>query len=144
MSEATYAIPTLREELDRKVMDTLEWLVLGRQRGRLTELQFSAGIDTLFMAVSGLVGEEFIHMITEAQSLAGANKVVLKRHFKAPTGDKIMSFAWTPGEDSIYITDRVVGIPVGGAVKGYINAETAARMFNGVDGVMKEKGWIEL
>lgn len=56
-------------ELNRKTYDTISWLIRGLEGGRLTKAQFSTGIDTLFMAVSGLVDGEFIHIITEAQKM---------------------------------------------------------------------------
>lgn len=60
----------LRSELNRKTFETLDWLIRAVTRGDLTREQFSTGIDTLFMAVNGLVDKEFVHILTEAAELA--------------------------------------------------------------------------
>lgn len=67
-------LPTLREELDRKVFATLEHLFHQVKTKRITVEQFSFGIDTLFMAVSGLVDDDFIQIITEASRLCEKHK----------------------------------------------------------------------
>lgn len=60
-------VPVLKEELDRKVLETLEYLVLRYKRGQITRQYFEGGIDALFMAVNGLVRNEFIEIVTEIQ-----------------------------------------------------------------------------
>ena len=63
-------IPVLQDEVNRKAFETLSWLTLSVTNDRITPSQYSIGIDSLFMAVSGLVTDkDFIHMITEAQRL---------------------------------------------------------------------------
>ena len=71
-------LPTLREELDRKVFATLEHLFHQMKTERITMEQFSFGIDTLFMAVSGLVDKDFINIITEAGRLCEAHQAGVK------------------------------------------------------------------
>ena len=88
MTAVAPVIPTLKEELDRKVFETIEYLVSAVRKGRMTQAQVSASLDTLFMAVSGLVGSDFIDIITEAQSYVGTDKSVVKRHFVLPDRDK--------------------------------------------------------
>jgi hypothetical protein len=65
----TSELPSIQDELSRKVHETLEWLLVGVERGRITKEQCSFGLDTLFMAVSGLVDKDFIKIITEAQAM---------------------------------------------------------------------------
>ena len=61
-------VPVLQDEVNRKALDTLAWLVMSVHHGKISAEQFSTGVDTLFMAVSGLVTDkDFIHMIGEAQ-----------------------------------------------------------------------------
>jgi len=82
--------PTLREELDRKAFQTLDWLFTSLDNGKLTAAQFSTGLDALFMATSGLVDDEIATLVTGAASMAkqgvfkrvfvrGANVIVLTR-----------------------------------------------------------------
>lgn len=60
-------VPVLKDELDRKVFETLEYLIIRRKRGQISQEYFEGGIDCLFMAVNGLVRKEFIEIITIAQ-----------------------------------------------------------------------------
>lgn len=64
------SVPILQDEINRKSFETIAWLTLAVTNGKITPEQFSTGIDALFMATSGLVTDrDYIHMITEAQSL---------------------------------------------------------------------------
>lgn len=61
-------VPVLQDEVNRKALDTLAWLVTSVHHGKISADQFSTGVDALFMAVSGLVTDrDFIHLIGEAQ-----------------------------------------------------------------------------
>ena len=144
MSDSTYAIPELREELDRKVMATLEWLITGYAKGRLTEHQVSTGMDALFMAVSGLVDNDFIQIITEAQNECATASPVLKRHFHATSSDETLTFCWSPGADKVSRIQRICGQVASSKTTEYDSAEDAARVFRTVHTVMEKKGWIEL
>ena len=63
-------IPTLQAEVNRKAIETLEWLTNAAIKKQITQAEFSVGIDALFMAVSGLVSDkDFIVYITGAQKL---------------------------------------------------------------------------
>lgn len=62
----TESMPTIKEELDRKTLDTLEYLITKREAKEITREQISTGLDVLFMNVSGLVSEDFIELITAA------------------------------------------------------------------------------
>lgn len=68
-------VPVLQDEVNRKAFETLSWLTLSVTNGKITPAQYSTGIDSLFMAVSGLVTDrDFIHMIGEAQRLCEEDK----------------------------------------------------------------------
>lgn len=56
------APPELKDELNRKVMDTMSWLITRVGNGYISEQQFSTAVDALFMAVSGLVDREFFDL----------------------------------------------------------------------------------
>lgn len=144
MVEAAHALPSLREELNRKTFETIEWLFSGVEKGRLTEQEFSVAIDALFMAVSGLVGQEFLEMFSAADAECKGIKRVQKRHFHAPADDKIVTLSWVPGEARITTTERVSGIAVGGKVTDYDSAQFAAQLFKTVETSFEKKGWIEL
>lgn len=141
---AANGLPTLKEELDRKVADTLDWLVRGVEGGKLTKEQASTGLDTLFMAVSGLVDGEFIHIITSAQDyVAGASSIV-KKHFHAPASDETVTFTWMTGEDRVMTRKRVGSAVVSEVVKRFDDAKEAAGFMDRLSEQMEKKGWVEL
>lgn len=144
MNAVAYELPTTREELNRKTFETIEWLFVGLDKGRLTEEQFSVAVDALFMAVSGLVDKEFIGLVTAAQEQCEGVKTVVKRHFHAPAGDELLSLTWKPGEDNVYMTKRVCGMAVSGVIKSFDDAKAAASYLKEVGVAMGKKGWIEL
>ena len=69
------SVPNLKDELDRKVFETLEYLVTRRHRKQISQQYFDGGIDCLFMAVNGLVKEEFLEIITAAQAEIEADQL---------------------------------------------------------------------
>lgn len=80
------AVPDLREELDRKSMETIEFLYTGLDNGKLSLPQFSTGLDTLFMATAGLVDKEIIDFVSNGSLLVanGQDQFVAKRVFIHP------------------------------------------------------------
>lgn len=137
-------VPTLREELDRKVFETLDWIIGGLQNGKLTKDQASFGLDTLHKATCGLVDDEFIEIMTAADELVKGAKSVVKMHFHAPAGDEIQTFVWTPGTERVTVCKRVCGMPVSGSVKDFDSQKAAAEFMGRLSGGMEKKGWIEL
>jgi hypothetical protein len=132
-------IPTLQEEIDRKAFETLEWLTYSLDQGRLTPEQFSTGVDVLFMTVSGLLRNDFIGLVTEAQKLCPSEPLVLKRCFS--DGAALMKVEWTVGSDKVSM-----GRPFGGksAVKEFDTAREAKTWFEAIGGSLAAKGYKEI
>lgn len=144
MAAAASVIPTLKDELDRKVFETIEFLVNANHRGRMSKAQVSASLDTLFMAVNGLVDKDFIDIITTAQETVGGDKSAVKKHFYNPDDGEILTLSWIPGDSKIATCRRIEGQATGGGVKDYDCAADAANIFNGCSANFERKGWIEL
>lgn len=69
------AVPVLQDEVNRKAIDTLTWLTLAVHHEKITAEQFSTGVDTLFMALSGLVTDpDWMQLIGEAQYIIDKEK----------------------------------------------------------------------
>lgn len=139
---AAPALPTLREELDRKVWESISWLITGVTKGRLTEEQFSTGLDALFMAVAGLTNEEFIHLITDAQDECKAVKAGVRRHFAMD--DHTITLSWTVGEDRVVVSKKQGGFAVGGSVKDFDDAAAAKAWLAEFADKLELKGYMEL
>lgn len=138
------ALPTLKDELDRKTFETIEYLVGAVHKGRMTKAQVSASLDALFMAVSGLVDNDFIDIITAAQDVAGSDKSVVKRHFVLPGRDIIQTISWIPGTEKLTTCQREGGMATGGAVKEFDSVAKAAQAFYRIGESFEKKGWVEL
>jgi hypothetical protein len=136
-------LPSLREEINRKTFETIEWLFLGLNNGKLSEEQFSTGVDALFMAVAGLVDEGFIQMITEAQNMSDS-KFAKRRLFRAPKVDEVLTLSWIPGEDRVIVSKRIAGIATNGTVKEFANSKDASEYMRSVGASMERRGWVEL
>ncbi|PLC44504.1 hypothetical protein C0Q88_07440 [Ralstonia pickettii] len=135
-------MPTVQEELDRKTFETLEWLFGAVRRGNLTQDQFSTGVDTLFMAVSGLLGKDFIDLITAAQAECSNEAPVLKRVFV--NGKKILVIKWTVGSTRVTVGKRVNGLATGGHIKDFDSALDAKNTFEHLCHVVTSKGFEEI
>ena len=105
---------------------------------------YSASLDALFMAVSGLVDNDFINIITEAQNVAGGDKSVVKRHFVLPDRDIIQTISWIPGTSTLTTCQREGGYATGGAVKEFDSVAKAAKAFRVIGEGFEKKGWVEL
>lgn len=134
----------LREELNRKTFETLDWLVLGVDCGRITQDQFSVAIDAMFMALSGLVESPFVEIVTEAQKQCSDGKFKVKRLFHHPDSAEIVRLSWAPGESAIYAMKLVMGQAVGGKQTELNNSKAAFAAFGRMSDALAEKGWIEL
>lgn len=144
MGQAALALPTLREELDRKVFETIEWLVVGLDKARFTPEQFSMGMNTLFMTVSGIADKDFIGIVTEAQKECEDVKPHIKRSFHAPDEAEIVSIHWNVNSDRIVITKRSFGLAHGGTIKDFDTAKEARAFVDKFAALMLTKGWVEL
>lgn len=144
MSALENSPPTLREELDRKTFETLNWLITGQAKGILTDDQLSMGVDTLFMAVSGLVDEDFIRIITEAQGSAETTKGGVKRVFRHKESDTTVVFVWLPGQFSFKMTRYSGHMVLEEKDSTFKEREHARDYVLGVHGVLCKKGFIEL
>jgi len=95
------AVPELKDELNRKSLETISHLITSIHNGLITPHQFSAGIDALWMAVSGLVDERIIDLITAGGNEAPIKTAIEKRIFIKER--QTMVIDRVVGDDKIYI-----------------------------------------
>lgn len=97
------APPELKDELNRKVMDTMSWLITRVGNGYISEQQFSTAVDALFMAVSGLVDREFFDLVTAAsKEVEGLAVQTNRRVFRSKK--EVVSVSWSVGQDVLTVT----------------------------------------
>jgi hypothetical protein len=138
------AVPDLREELDRKSMETIEFLYTGLDNGKLTLPQFSTGLDTLFMAVAGLVDKEIVDFVSNG-SLIVANapdQFCAKRAFLNPV--QTVALCRKLGGDTFTVDVYQGGHLVKQERKEYLLAKQATDAMNTLAGRLLAAGYIEI
>lgn len=129
-----------RIELNRKAFETMDWLVKGVHRGTLSKDQFSIGVDTLFMATSGLTDERMVQIVTAAQEMCNKEPVTRKRYFCNDRGE-IITFSWTVGYSSFVVLKRVMGQLVSSAKRDFENPEQAIAAMDKMAAEMLKRDW---
>ena len=100
--------PTLKEELDRKALQTIEDLLHLHASCKISDAQLSTGIDALFKATSGLTDEEILHIITEASKMLPLAPQTLRYVYLS--GDNMISLHWIVGDDKVTMTSYRSGV----------------------------------
>lgn len=137
-------LPTLREELDRKVFETVQWLIVGLEKGRLSTEQFSMGMNTAFMTVSGIADSDFINIITESQAQCEGVRPTIEHTFHSPTEAHIRGAIWIVGDDKVTMTVRRMGVVVTTGVQDFEDAKTARLFVERFESAMGKTDWIKL
>ena len=102
------ALPSLQDELNRKAFQSMEWLTNAFDKGKVSEAQFSTGVDVLFMATSGLVDGEILTLVTQASTLARQVPEQVRRHFIMD--GTIISLTWRVDDAMVTIVKRQNGL----------------------------------
>lgn len=66
-AQATTALPSIRDELERKAFEHIETLAIQLEHGKITQAQFDTGIRAIWACVSGLVDRWLIDTISEVK-----------------------------------------------------------------------------
>jgi len=135
-------LPTIREELDRKAFETIDWLITSYDKGKLTEPQFRCGLDALFMATSGLVDADVVDLITTASDEVPAKLAVIKRHFVKE--NLIVTLEWTADESIMKVEKRLDGSEIGGPTITAASPEMARKAMERAAGKLIGEGYAEL
>lgn len=84
------AFPSVRDELERKLHETIESLVTRRQQAMISPEVFANSVDTLLMAVSGLTGNRMMAVLSELENMAKNERQhvpeTVSRHFVNKSG----------------------------------------------------------
>jgi hypothetical protein len=79
-------IPTIREEIDRKALETIEKLQFDLSSGRINSQQYSYGISILWSAVSGLANDDFRQIIELMGEQVKKTPNITRSHFYSEKG----------------------------------------------------------
>lgn len=134
-------LPTVREELNRKCFETLEWLYSRVETGQLSPQQFSTGIDAVWSTAAGLVDSSILEVVTTAQAIAGKEPATLRRVFHK--GGRTALAQWIVGQECITLTEHG---PAGKKEKT-LNTDTPVQASQALDKLadkLVQAGWEEL
>jgi len=92
--------PGIREELERKVVDEIERLVLAVRGGKITSYAYHQAIDGLWGGVAGLVSRESMEIITAAKKeFAGGLSETMRS--MTVIGEVVAVVRWLVGGDVV-------------------------------------------
>lgn len=77
-------IPTQREELERKTVETLQKIVEDRESGRTTEAQYGYALDIVWSNVAGLVGNDVVAILEVTQGSVADGSEYTIEYFREP------------------------------------------------------------
>jgi hypothetical protein len=92
--------PTIREELERKVTEEVERVILAVRNGKMTAYGYQTALDGLWGGAAGLVSHESMELITEARKahVHGAAQT-LRTVFVI--GEAVTCVKWVVGDDTV-------------------------------------------
>lgn len=98
-------VPQLRDELERKTVETLEWIIERASSGQMTPAETKVAIQTTFSVVSGLVGKDIMSAMetVEADPLADT---VIRRVFTKEGTPKMFVASWRVGSKTFRVTGQ--------------------------------------
>ena len=134
-------LPSLQEELDRKAFQTMEWLTNACDKAKISEAQFSTGVDALFMATSGLVDSDILTLVSQATEIAGKATTGVRRHFVKD--GTIVTLAWAWDDAQVTVTKRQNGARQKQQVSADSPAQARGR-FNTMAQALLARGFEEL
>lgn len=77
--------PTLKEELNRKTLETIEKIVQDHASGRINEAQYAYAIDVMWSAVAGLVDADFNIIIETMTKAKKDGSLFTREYYQHPT-----------------------------------------------------------
>jgi hypothetical protein len=134
------AIPTVREELERKVLDELVRLAHCVQVRRMEESEYHLAAKALWNVVSGLIPDDTLTLVATA---ADEFKGPIRRVHFFKEGD-VMTFAWDPEKDGYAVVRRGLSHakPATSTVKAARDDRAAA--LDKLFAALKKAGWTRL
>ena len=134
--------PSTAEELERKTIETIEWLVKRRQDGFASDDQLTIAAEALWKATSGLFppASGMADIMTELMNLTTAEAKQIRRSL-CDTEGNIITFVWKIGYSQFTVMKRQMGTLVGGTSRTLPDAAQAKLAMDQMVAGLIEKGW---
>lgn len=100
-----WKIATTKEDLERKSLETLEWLIDRATTGQITTGELRIALQTVFNLTSGLVGQH-VYEVIEMAKPDQVQATVLRRVFTRNDSPRIFVVSWEIGADFFHVTGQ--------------------------------------
>lgn len=134
--------PSTAEELERKTLEAIEWLVTRQKNGFMSTEQLTAAAEALWRATSGLFPSKssMAEIMTELMALT-TDEARQQRFNLCDDSGGIITFSWKIGYSNFTVMKRKMGVLIGGTSRSCADAAQAKiAMDNMVKGLV-DKGW---
>lgn len=140
--------PTLKEELDRKTLDALEWLDGAHERGEIDDHALGTGAHAIFTAVTGLVDREIGEIITQLSAKAPRKTPLLQKVFANSVGNVVKAVMRARSERATLMKGVMKDLADGEdwrfLNKTFDDHMDARRWFEGLDKKLQANGYVRI
>ena len=135
------SIPSTAEELQRKTIETITWLVERRNDGFMSGDQMNAAADALWRATSGLFppGSGMTEIMTELMNLIDQDARSQRRSLV--NQEEVITFDWKIGYSSFRVIKRTFGTVVGASERPFSSAKEAKDKMDAMIAELIKRGW---
>ena len=133
-------LPTIKEELERKTLETYDWLIQRLGAGQIGSAEVKIALQTVFNVTCGLVSRD-ITEAAEAVEFDDSVKVTRKRIFKA--AHVVFIVSWAPGDRFVNV-DAVKAVDVVRKQYESDDSRDALQKFAQICKAMLDKGAVEI
>lgn len=134
---------TTAQELERKVKETIQWMVDDRNRGLMSKEQFSAVSNALWKATVGLYppGSNMTEVLTELMNLCDESDCFVRRSLCNDAGE-ILTFKWTVGYSYFTVVKRLMGQIVSSTKRQCDDSDAAFDAMNNMCVELVKREWV--
>lgn len=137
--------PSTSEELERKVIETIKWIVGRQQAGFMSGDQVNVAVDTLWKATAGLFppASNMTEVMSELEKFCDQDAKSTRRSLCNDQGE-ILTFVWKVGYSQFFVYKREFGELVGHTDRTLPNAAAAFEKMQEWIAELVKRGWVLL
>jgi hypothetical protein len=136
------AVPTFEEELDVKVLNTVESLYKRWERGEIDGPMYKTAIESVFNSVSGMVSNDMFNILSEAK-VPDTQYVHVDRQILT-LGNRVLMIGQLIGSEKLLITTGIGSKEVKREIKTFETPKKARDMLKAMVARLETKGYLAL
>lgn len=138
-----WEVPSIKDELTRKSVETIDWIVNQNQSGQMSDAQAVVAMQTVFSVASGLVGSEVNELIADCRPTS-LSRDVIRRVFVDEQNQSMFVFSWEVGTKLIRISSSAKGASPTSREIVVSSAAIGMSQFHAACGSLLRKGFKEI